>query len=143
MAWAVILKVFGCFELVTIPAGRPVLEVGAHLVRLCSVALWVPAVCQYLWKHPPRHALYGTVFACAVGVLLPPLISYVLYFPVIVLMYMELPPLASAALWGITFMNADGIWKPVLLLVPGLTWGIIVGLARWRDLQMAGAGGQT
>lgn len=138
MAWAVILKVFGCFELVTIPAGRPVTEVGAHLVRLLSVALWALPLCQYLWKHPPKYAIHMTFFACAAGVLLPPLVSYVLYFPLGVLLYMGLPPVAFAALWGITFLNAGGawIWKPVLLLVPGLTWGLIVGSLRWRYLQV-------
>jgi hypothetical protein len=136
MTWAVILKAFGCFELVTIPAGRPVPEVGAHLVRLLSVALWVPAACRYLWKHPPGRAIYATLFACGAGVLLPPLISYLLYVPVITLLYVGLPPFATAALWGITFMKANGIWKPILLLVPGLTWGITIGLLRWRYLQV-------
>lgn len=136
MAWAVILKVLGCFDLVSIPPGRPVLEVGAHLVRLLSVAMWVTPVCQYLWKHPSRHAIYVILFACAAGVLLPLLTGCLLYFPVIVLVYMGLPPIASAALWGITSLNMVGIWKPVLLLVPGLAWGLIVGSLRWRYLQV-------
>ena len=134
--WAVILKVFGCLELVTIPAGRPVAEVGAHLVRLLSVALWVPSVCQYLWKHPPRRAVYAVLLASAAGVLLPPLISFVLYFPVLILLYVGLPPIAAAALWGITFMNANGIWQPVLFLAPGLAWGITAGLLGWGYLQV-------
>ena len=136
MTWAVILKVFGCLELVTIPAGRPVPEVGAHLVSLLSVALWVPSVCQYLWKHPPRRAIYTVLLACAAGVLLPPLISFVLYFPVLILLYVGLPPIAVAALWGIRFMNANGIWQPVLFLAPGLAWGITAGLLGWDYLQV-------
>lgn len=128
MTWAVILKVFGCFELVTIPAGRPVFESGAHLVRVLSVALWVPAVCRYLWKHPHRPAISMILFACAAGVLMPVAIACILYFPVLILVYAGLPPVAAAALWGIAFVNAPGIWRLVLLLAPGVTWGIIVGL---------------
>jgi hypothetical protein len=136
LTWAVILKVFGCFDLVNIPPGPNVDAVAVHLCMFFSVLLWAPAVCKYLWAYTPSRAIYVILLACVTGVLLPPVVGYVLYVPVVVLLYAGAPPFLYAVSWGTTFMNAVGIWKPVLFLVPGLTWGIIVGLIRWRYLQM-------
>jgi hypothetical protein len=131
--WAVILKVFECLELVTVQPGRDVF--GVHLFMFLSILLWTPLVCRYLWKWTPSRASYAMLWACAAGVLLPPVIGYILHFPATILLYMGVP-LAYEMCWGMRFLYYAAPLRPVLFLGPGVTWGIIVGLLRWRYLTV-------
>jgi hypothetical protein len=141
LAWAVILKVMECFELVTVQPGRESPAVGAHLFMFLSVALWTPDVCKYLWRYTPSRAIYVILWACASGVLLPPVIGFILSFPAWLLFYLGMP-LGLEMAWGTRFWNAIGIWRPVLFLAPGLSWGMIVGLLRWHYLRLERAIGE-
>jgi hypothetical protein len=135
MTWAVILKVFEWTDLYGLFPGREAF--GIHFAMFLPVVFWTPLVCNFLWRYKPTYAFYSIAWACVVGVVTPVVVSFILGYPSIFLFYFGVP-LAYYIPWGARFADTTGLWRPVLLLFPGVTWGIIVGWVRWRYLQRGG-----
>lgn len=133
MVWAVLLKVLECIYLTTAQPGRPAF--GVHFFMFLSVLVWTPWVCKLYWKREPDSLISSVMRSCAAGVLGPPLSGLALLVPALILLYSGFRA-TYAVLWGLAFFSLAGNLGPVLFFVPGLTWGTITGLLRWRYLQI-------
>ena len=131
--WAVLLKVMECIYLAGIQPGPVV--VGIHFYMFLSILLWVPWVCKLLWNRHPRTALSSVLRSCAAGVLLPPLVAAILFVPATLLLYVGLR-WPYYMLWGGIAVVGAWPWAPLLYSIPGILWGIVTGLLRWRYLEM-------
>ena len=134
MTWAVVLKAVECAFLVSTPPGK--VAVGFHFIMFLSVLLWSPWVCRIFWNHRPGGLLISIIRSSAAGVLFPPLVAVALYVPVMMLFVAGLL-LPYAMLWGgIVFLHISPGLLHVLAFFPGLIWGLIVGILRWRYLLL-------
>ena len=133
MTWAVILKVLECIYLTTIQPGK--VAVGIHFFMFLSVLLWTPWVCKLFWKRHPSSQTSSVIRSFAAGVLLPPLVGLVLLIPAVILLYTGITA-TYAMLWGLAFYSVAGHWGPLVFFLPGLIWGTVTGLLRWRYLQI-------
>jgi hypothetical protein len=133
--WAVLLKLGACAYESTLQPGQPTLLF--HLLPFLSILLWTPRVCAYLWRHRPRHLVHSIVRSCAMGILLPPFVSLIL-FPLVGLLLMVKVNLYPI-LWGdmvfFAFLRMPQAKYYLLTLLPGFTWGVVVGILRWRYLS--------
>ncbi len=134
MTWAVLLKILESLYLSTVPPGRN--PVGIHLFMLASVLLWTPMACKILWRHQPASFLSCVLWCVGVGVLLPPLTSWVLLFPAVFMLYAGIASSVYGMTWGTLFLKMttpSGVM--IMSVVPGLSWGLVVGTLLWRYLQ--------
>jgi hypothetical protein len=134
MIWAVVLKAVECVYLLNAQPGRG--AVGLHFAMFLSTLLWSPWACRFFWKHRPESLLSSVIRNSAAGVLFPPLSAAALYVPAIMLLFGGFPS-AYAMLWGGTvFLDFHPSWLRVVAVFPGLIWGVLVGLLRWRYLRL-------
>jgi hypothetical protein len=128
-ALAVILKIMEWLDLYGLFPGRNAF--GMHLLMFLPVLLWNPILCKFLWKYLPRSAPLAISMACVAGIAAPVVVSYALGYPSMFLFYLGVP-LAYSIPWGARFADATGMLKPVLLLAPGIAWGLVIGWLGWR-----------
>lgn len=138
ITWAVLLKIGECLFVSVMQPGRRTFPL--HFLAFLPVLLWTPSVCRYLRRRRPRNLAYSIVRSCAFGVLIPPLVSSVLFPVVGIVLYMgiNLYPMLWGDLVFLSFYNFAEAKYYLLCLIPGFIWGIVVGLIRWRDLQLEG-----
>jgi len=133
MTWAVLLKVLESLYVLTVPPGQD--PVGTHFFMLASVVLWTPWACKFLWKLQHSSFLSSVLWCVGVGVLLPPLFSWVLLLPAGFLLFAGITSYGYGMVWGGWFLNMSGGSRVIMFLAPGLSWGLVVGTLLWRYLQ--------
>lgn len=123
-----------CRYSITFQPGRT--AAGIHFAMFLSILLWSPWVCRFFWKRRPKSLLSSVIRSVAAGVLFPPLSAAVLYLPAVMLILTGTRG-AYAMLWGGEILLAiHPGWLTVMAACPGLLWGVIVGVLRWRYSQV-------
>jgi len=136
MTWAVLLKILESLYVLTVPPGRD--PVGIHFFMLVSVVLWTPLACRFLWKLQPSSFLSSVLWCIGAGVLLPPLVSWVLLIPAGFLLFAGITSFGYGMVWGGWFLNMSGASGVTMSVAPGLSWGLVIGTLLWRYQQLRG-----
>src|SRR5947199_8177849 len=95
----------------------------------------VPWIDLFLGRKTRSGTAKVVFLACTAGTLLPPLVAAILFFPLTILLYMGIK-LPFAMLWGAIGVAGRWPWDPITYSLPGIIWGIIAGLLRWRYFSL-------
>src|SRR5258708_8545361 len=131
LTWSVLLQILESFYLSSLPPGRD--PVGIHLFMLTSVLLWTPLACRLLGKSWFPTLIPSLAITVALGIVFPFLVGWLLFFPVVILLYAGVTPSAYGLLWGILLLKVSGskFLVATISVLPGLLWGLVVGTLRW------------